>query len=172
MSDTEYTDVELLNVPCYLQGSFDSLCAYYAGAMMLATLFPEHSVKFGKGKSRAIARMSEDPLISQFPVDGERDDRKVLAKWFYNGATIEDVVKTLNNVVRTSNYIADDMRDKTDFSYKRMKIETKRGGTTYDGTFKFIAKNIRNGLPVILGWDTEDYGCHAVLVIFQSAVLV
>ena len=31
------TEVELLNVPRYGQGTFDSLCAYYTGAMMLAT---------------------------------------------------------------------------------------------------------------------------------------
>ncbi len=40
--------VELLNVPWYSQGTFDSLCAYYTGAMMLSTLFPEYALQFGK----------------------------------------------------------------------------------------------------------------------------
>ena len=46
-----------------------------------------------------------------------------------------------------------------------MEIETKCGRQTGDEIFEFIAKNIEDGLPVILGWETEDYGCHAVLVI-------
>ncbi len=118
MPDVQYQAVELLNVPSYDQGTFDGLCACYAGAMMLATLFPEHSVKYGKGRSRATATMSEDPLISQFLPRCDRDDLRALAKWFYNGASIEDVVETLNWVVRNSDCIADDMRKKTKFSYE------------------------------------------------------
>ena len=32
---------------------------------------------------------------------------------------------------------------------------------TFDET---IVGSIDEGLPVMLGWNTEDYGCHAVLV--------
>lgn len=60
--------VELLNVPCYGQGAFDSLCAYYTGAMMLSTLFPEYNTRFGKAaRQRTTKHVSDDPLVKHHP---------------------------------------------------------------------------------------------------------
>ena len=51
--------VELLNVPSYRQGTFDSLCAYYTAAMMLSTLFPEYIRSFGEAaRTRATRNVS------------------------------------------------------------------------------------------------------------------
>ena len=146
--DAKGTEVELLNVPRYGQGTFDSLCAYYTGAMMLATLFPEYAVQFGTAMSRATKYMSLDPLIREYGVE---DNRKVLARWYYHGESIEKVVKILNaNVARD------------EFGTRFQFMEMDRRERTFDDV---IVSSIDEGLPVMLGWNTEDYGCHAVLVI-------
>lgn len=145
-------EVQLLNVPSYTQGTFDGMCLYYTGAMMLATLFPEYSYAFGESKKRAVARMSHDPLIKNY-IDhtsvGE-DDRAILARWYYLGETVERLVKILNKIMRSD-------RTRTTFQYSRLN--------NVDTTFERIVENIERGLPVILGWSTEDYGDHAVLVV-------
>ena len=141
------TAVELLNVPRYGQGTFDSLCAYYTGAMMLATLYPEYSPSFGNALERATKYMSLDPLIQHY---GWEDNRRVLARWFYRGENVDKVVKILNSIMSFD-------ETKTKVQY----VELTRRNTTFDTT---IVGNIDSGLPVMLGWDTEDYGCHAVLI--------
>ena len=40
-------------------------------------------------------------------------------------------------------------------------VDLSRHDSTFDRT---IVDSIDVGLPVMLGWNTEDYGCHAVLV--------
>ena len=143
--DAKGTAVELLNVPMYGQGEFDGLCAYYTGAMMLATLFPDYYVEFGRATSRAVKSMSRDPLMRHY---GAEDDRITLARWFHHGETIEKVVQLLN---RNMKWEEVSTRFKCDYM--------DRG----DRTFDRIARSVDEGLPVMLGWDTEDYGCHAVL---------
>lgn len=145
---TKGREVELLNVPLYEQGTFDGLCAYYTGAMMLATLFPQFAVEFGMMKTKTSAKhMSRDPLIMEH--GGDDDDRKVLAKWYYLGENIKKVVGILNTNM--------ERRDTaTRFEYKDRDRK--------DGTLNDIVDDIDQGLPVMLGWNTPDNGCHAVLV--------
>ena len=145
--DAKGKEVELLNVPWYEQGTFDGLCAYYTGAMMLATLFPEYAVEFGRAKSRTTKYMSLDPLISMY---GNEDHRIVLARWHHHGETIKKVVDILNSNMENQS-------ESTRFEF----VDMDRRERTFDET---IVNSIDDGLPVMLGWDTEDYGCHAVLV--------
>ena len=145
-SDAKGTAVELLSVPTYGQGTFDSLCAYYTGAMMLATLVPDYAVEFGRATSKAVKSMSRDPLFRQY--GNNEDNRTVVARWFHHGETIENVVKILNRNMRYDGL-------STRFECHHMNH--------HDGTFDRIARSVDAGLPVMLGWDTEDYGCHAVL---------
>jgi len=143
--------VKLLNVPHYCQGTFDGLCVYYTGAMMLASLFPEYAARFGASGKALHPQMSRDPLIAEHrpPRDG-RNDPRTLARWFYLGEYVHEVVTTLNRIVMED-------RDAAPFvSGNRNRVE---------GTFEWITDNIDDGLPVMLGWDTVDYGCHAVLVV-------
>ena len=139
--------VNLLNVPQYYQGTFDGLCAYYTGAMMLSALFPEYSQEFGQAKGqRASKNMSMDPFFS----DDKKDDRNNLSRWFYHGRNIKDVVNILNGLMKKYG-------KSTQF---KLKPATRR-----DSTFNNTIRNsINDGLPAMLGWDTEDYGLHAVLV--------
>lgn len=119
---------------------------------MLATLYPEYESSFGEGKSRTNKNVSHDPLISNYgrSVQDGRDDRQVLARWFYQGKYVEKVTKILNKLMR------EDGR-KTQFQCERK--------TARDSTFtKVIVGSVNEGLPVMLGWHTADYGDHAVLI--------
>ena len=144
--------VKLLNVPHYYQGTFDSLCVYYTGAMMLAALFPEYGPRFGASPNRKVSpRMSRDPLIAMHRPSGDgRNDPRTLARWFYLGEYVGETVRTLNRIVTEDGNVAPFV------SEDRNRV---------DGTFEWITENIDDGLPVMLGWNTEDYGCHAVLVV-------
>lgn len=149
-SDDPYC-VELLNVPDYKQGGLDRLCTYYTGAMMLATLFPALAAFFGEPKGeRTTKRMSLDPIIRHY---SNEDHRLVLARWFYFGEWIKKLVAILNAIVDGMEGPARD----TEFEYLR-------GNPGSDRTFHRIVESVNEGLPVMLGWDAEDYGCHAVLV--------
>ena len=140
--------VELLNVPSYRQGTFDSLCAYYTAAMMLSTLFPEYAKRFGvTARERATKNLSDDPLIKNY---SDEDHRLILGRWFYQGEYVKKVTTILNTTMRSDG-------DSTRFSCQHE--------TAHDNTFhKVIADSINVGLPVMLGWSTPDYGNHAVLV--------
>ena len=93
---SELCSVELLNVPHYRQGSFDCLCSYYAGAMMLCTFFPKYELQLGKLKGEYVSRSAtHDPFIKYSPHSRE-DQRLFLAKWFYDGLRIQDVTRILN----------------------------------------------------------------------------
>lgn len=96
---------------------------------------------------RTTKLMSLDPLIRQHRGD---DKRKVLAKWFYHGESIRRVVGILNVNVEMER-----------FDTRLEFAEVDRRERTFDGC---IVGSIDVGLPVMLGWNTEDYGCHAVLV--------
>ena len=141
--------VELLNVPSFHQGSFDSLCTYYSAAMMLAALFPEEwgEFGFGEGRERTTKKGSNDPLISFY---SEEDRRLILARWFYQGEYVRKATSILNKIMRAQ-----------DFS---TRFECRRE-TAHDNTFTdVIVGSIDAGLPVMLGWNTPDYGNHTVLV--------
>ena len=141
--------VKLLNIPAYTQGTHDSLCAYYAGAMMLTAFYPYREVDFGE--------MVDDPMISNYVGNYSRGNakskkqklRNILSRWYFGGENLDAVTKTLNKAVRGSPF-------STSFEYSEKNRKL--------GTFEFIANEIDEGLPVVVGWDTEDLGCHAVLV--------
>ncbi|MCY3627466.1 MAG: hypothetical protein OXG88_07495 [Gammaproteobacteria bacterium] len=151
---TKLPEVELLNVPHYRQGSFDGLCCYYTGAMMLVTLFPEYEKQFGSlrsaSKSPRVAKSnSADPLISNYKPN-ESDDRKALATWFHQGEHVRNATTILNRVMK---------RDDKSTRFRCLD----RG--SYAKTFREeIAGSINLGLPVMLSWSTRDYGDHAILV--------
>jgi hypothetical protein len=143
--------VELLNIPDYRQGTHDSLCTYYSCAMLLATIHPEYQSSFGVGERRKKAGLVvDDPFIKHFPRDSvNTTPDKALASWFYGGAYLKTAHRLLNRVMRKNGH-------RTRFLYED---ETK-----HDNTFDVIADSIDLGLPVVISWDTEDFGAHTVLV--------
>ena len=144
--------VELLSIPRYRQGEFDSLCTYYTATMLLASLFPEEAWRFGESQRvRSTKRVSEDPLIVNFGGKDNKDHRKILARWFYQGEDVSKVTSILNRLMRQQNR-------KTRFY---CTMESAQNIATYED---IIVGSINDGLPVMLGWSTPDYGDHAVLV--------
>ena len=150
------TRAELLNIPWYQQGNFDGLCAYYTGAMMLAALYPRFVREFGELTRRPSGRgrRGDDPLIRLYKGSFRRpragsDDRYILARWYYEGEYLQTVTDILNRVMKEEGYRTKFICDKE---------------TAHDNTFRNIASSIDEGLPVMLGWHTEDFGNHAVLV--------
>ena len=152
-------NVQLLGVPFYGQGSHDGLCTYYSAAMMLATFCPQHRSEFGESSAEDVADFSiQDPIIKHYkgpmrsgPTMSTREKhRKILSRWFYRGENLKPVANTLNEICSSSPF-------STHFTYREL--------TSSDKTLREIRKNIDVGLPVMLGWDTEDLGCHAVLVV-------
>ena len=92
----------------------------------------------------------DDPLIKNFPRSAKDSNDHVLASWFYRGAYLNDACKALNASMR---------EDHHDTRFKHALC------THHDKTFKLITKNIDDGLPVMIGWTTVDYGVHCTLVI-------
>ena len=67
-----------------------------------------------------------------------------------SGEYVRKAVTTLNKIMRADNR-------KTRFAFRRE--------SAHDNTFRdVIAGSINDGLPVMLGWNTPDYGNHSVLV--------
>ncbi|MCY1015890.1 hypothetical protein [Pyxidicoccus sp. MSG2] len=151
MSKSRADRVELLNIPDYRQGTHDGLCTYYSCAMLLATLHPEYQSMFGVGDRRRKAGLVvEDPLIKHFPRDGvNTTSDKALASWFYGGSHLLTAKRLLNRIMRHDGH-------KTRFVHAQ---ETK-----HDNTFDVIAESIDQGLPVLIGWNTGDFGDHTVVV--------
>lgn len=114
--------------------------------MMLGTLFPEYEVEFGRATTKAVRSMSRDPLFRHY---GDEDDHVVVARWFHRGENIDKVVTILNRNMKYE-------RVATRFECLEMDLRNR--------PFHRIMCSIDEGLRVMLGWDTEDYGCHAVLV--------
>lgn len=144
----KYRKVELLGVPTYYQGTHDSLCTYYSAAMLLATLHPEMQDLFGRGARRQrIGLKVEDPLLKHFPRSTKDSNESVLSSWFYCGAYLRDACKALNASVeeRKSDTVFQSL-----FKHKEY--------THHDSTFNLIVSKIDQGLPVMIGWSTVDYG--------------
>ena len=146
-----YTSVKLLGVPYYNQGVHDSLCTYYAAAMLLATLHPEYQDLFGRGARRQrVGLKVEDPLIKNFPHKKDTTYDQVLASWFYSGAYLKDACKALNKSMK---------EDGRDTHFKNAQYDSS------DTVFNLIVHDIDQGLPVMIGWTTIDYGVHCALVV-------
>ena len=154
---TVIKSVQLLNIPEYYQGTHDSLCAYYTGAMMLASFYPYMSVNYGNAQFKGQNYKILDPIISNYVGDyskgqassKEQKRRNILARWFYGGENLDAVTNALNKAVNDSPFC-------TQFKFYRKNVVL--------GTFDIIKQSIDHGLPVAIGWDAQDLGCHAVLV--------
>lgn len=122
---------------------------------MLASLYPRYSRDFGELVRKTGTRnKAHDPLIRHYAGEYREekpgsDDRYVLARWFFEGEYVAELSNTLNNFMKQSG-------EASKFRARDRKPN--------DATFFAIADSIDVGLPVLLGWNTKDYGDHAVLV--------
>ena len=89
------------------------------------------------------------PLVPETSVQYPLGEKCGLARWFFEGESVAELSNTLNNVMKQSG-------EASKFRARDRKPN--------DATFFAIADSIDVGLPVLLGWNTKDYGDHAVLV--------
>jgi hypothetical protein len=145
-------DVYVIGYPEYRQGSHDGLCVYYSAAMMLGSIFPDSRPLFGEGdRVRKAGIVTRDPLFQHFEArEPTRGSGKGVCDWYFRGKELADVVPALNDAAASFGV-------KEAFSYHGK-------GAWSDKTFRRIRSAIDDGLPVILGWQSREYGNHCVLV--------
>jgi hypothetical protein len=140
--------VRLLGIPEFYQGSHDAMCTYYAGAMLLAGLRPEmeDSLDFEN------PRVDDNPIIANSPRHGSQTIEGLFINWIKHGSGLDSLCKSLNRVCENSQ--TDGIE--TCFEHFRRKRIPR--------TYADIVKLIDDGLPCIIGWDSDELGSHAVVV--------
>jgi len=138
------TSVRLVGVPPKHQGTHDSLCAYYAAAMMLSALRPELEDAFECGDVR------KDPLFGHYPRRGKQRVDALVADWIVAGAHLPRLARALDRVCRSA-------PPKTRFAF------STRPRTS--ATLTFLEAQIDAGFPCVLGWESREMGLHTVCVV-------
>jgi hypothetical protein len=136
--------VRLAGIPLRHQGTHDSLCAYYAAAMLLCALRPEFDDEFDA------AHVRRDPIFGNLPRRrGQKVERQV-SDWIATGVHLDRVCDALNAACA------------------RGAIETRfefRAGNKVRGNVEFLREQVDRGLPCVLGWESRELGNHTVLVL-------
>jgi hypothetical protein len=137
------TSVRLVGVPPKHQGTHDSLCAYYAAAMMLSALRPELEESFECGDVR------KDPLFGHYPRPGKQRLEALVADWIVAGADLGRLGRALDRVCRGG-------------IDTRFTFETRPRTAA---TLAFLRAQVDAGLPCVLGWESREMGLHTVCVV-------
>jgi hypothetical protein len=135
------TTVRLTGIALRQQGSHDSLCAYYAAAMLLCALRPELDERF------EAPRVGDDPLFRHLPRRAGRAVEQVAAEWLTSGVRFGPLARALNGAAGP----------RTRFRFRRAPYSA--------ATFELLRARIDQGLPCVLGWETREMGNHSALVV-------
>jgi hypothetical protein len=135
--------VRLLGLPLRQQGTHDSLCAYYAAAMMLCALRPELEDGFEAGDVRA------DPLFGHYPRRGRQGIEALVASWIASGVHLDRLARALGRAC------SGEVRTKLAFA-RRPRSRA---------TLELLCAQIDAGLPCVLGWESREMGLHTVCVV-------
>lgn len=141
--------VRLLNLPKFAQADLlDSMCTYNSCATLLCSIRPEYKVTIGEWSvHEGRRRKSLDPIVRSALRPGELP-QDVIARWFCRGLYVREAHRLLNRAMQRDGH-------RTRFVYR----EEPR----HDRTFDRIAASVEMGLPVLVGWVTEDLGNHCVV---------
>src|SRR5947209_1624590 len=96
MPEVSRVSVRLTGIPLKYQGTHDSLCAYYAAAMLLCALRPEFEDQF------EAAEVARDPLFANYPRRPFQRLESLVAAWTMNGANVHQVTEALNRACARS----------------------------------------------------------------------
>lgn len=130
--------VRLTGIALKHQGTHDSLCAYYAAAMMLCALRPELEAAFDA------AHVARDPLFGNLPRRGRQRVEDVVAAWLTSGVHLDRLTAALNRAGAP-----------TRFRYAVMRRPP---------AFDALKAEVERGLPCVLAWESRTMGLHTVLV--------
>jgi hypothetical protein len=144
--DARRTTVRLTGIALRQQGTHDSLCAYYAAAMLLCALRPELDAQFDA------AHVAEDPLFGNLPRPRGRTVEAAAAEWLTGGVRMRALAQALNRAAAAG---APSVR--TRFAFRT-------AGRGHD-TVELIRAQIDRGLPCVLGWESGELGDHTALVV-------
>jgi hypothetical protein len=139
------TTVKLIGITHRHQGSHDSLCAYYAAAMLISTLRPDIEERFDA------PRVSGDPLFAHLPRRRGRSVDHAAAEWLASGVRLDALRHALDGAAKEEPAIA------TRFRYRALQ---KR-----DRPLESIRAHIDRGLPCLIGWESRELGSHTALVV-------
>lgn len=140
----------LLGLPLYRQGHHDRLCVYYAAAMLVDTVAPELSHLHGQPpKVSSRGAKSGDILSNHYPSTRRltTGDEK-LAAWFFNGAQVKKAATAINAALEA-------VHEGTRVRHSAVQAA---------GLWETCRAAIGSGIPLVLGWQSEQIGDHAVLV--------
>jgi hypothetical protein len=136
--------VRLAGIPLRHQGTHDSLCAYYAAAMLLCTLRPELEDQFDA------AHVARDPIFGNLPRRRGQKLERLVADWIASGVHLDRVCAALNAACAKNGVT-------TRYGF--------RSGNRVRGNVAFLREQIDRGLPCVLGWESREMGNHTVLVL-------
>jgi hypothetical protein len=138
------TTVRLTGIALRHQGSHDSLCAYYAAAMMLCALRPELDEQFDA------AHVAHDPLFRHLPRRRGHSVERVAAEWLASGVMLPSLARALGGACAGGGV-------RTRFRHRRARAD--------GDTLGFLRAQVAAGLPCLIGWDSRELGCHTSLVV-------
>ena len=143
MSSAYRKSVRLLGVLLKQQGSHDSLCAYYAAAMLLCALRPQFEEAF------EAPSVELDPIFANLGhAPGTLHAR--VCTWLAGGERLSTITQALNRACISANL-------QTTFRLERAARSI--------ATRKKIEKQIDLGLPTVLAWRSPQMGLHTVTVV-------
>jgi hypothetical protein len=150
------TTVRLTGIKLREQGTHDSFCAYYAAAMLLCTLRPEMDDDFDA------VNVKHDPLFSHLPRPPRRTLERIVADWLTTGVRFAPLARSMNEASKPRKKgkrpkSAHDDEIKTRFRARRMSFGAR--------ALELLRANVDEGLPCVLGWESQELGNHTVLVV-------
>ncbi len=135
--------VRLTGIALRHQGTHDSLCAYYAAAMLLCALRPELEDQFDA------AHVARDPIFGNLPRRRGQKLERLVSDWIASGVHLDRVCDALNAACKKGGVV-------TRFGF--------RAGNRVRGNVEFLHDQIDRGLPCVVGWESREMGNHTVLV--------
>jgi hypothetical protein len=146
------TTVRLTGIALRHQGSHDSLCAYYAAAMLLCALRPELEPAF------EAPHVDGDPLFANLPRRRGRTTESVAAEWLASGVALAPLARALSRAAATtSGRAAATGNVRTRFVHRRAPVD--------GDTLAFLRAQVDAGLPCVIGWESRELGSHTSLVV-------
>jgi len=139
------TTVRLTGITQRSQGTHDSLCAYYAAAMLLCALRPELDEQF------EAAHVALDPLFGHLPRARGASVEAAVAEWLTSGVRLDALARALDRACAAAGTA------RTRFAYRR--------ATRGDDTAELLRAHIDRGLPSIIAWESRELGDHTSLVV-------
>jgi hypothetical protein len=155
-------ELQLLGVPHFRQGDADSLCVYYAMAMLIGALLPEwqprlleppHYVRQGSPIFRALRDLLP-----------KREFEAGIASWFFKGLEMTRACKLLNTVFRAHYGTKTRYFSVEEVRARRGARKHNRNARAFDiWTAEEMCRLLRRHLPVVV--CNGGLGEHAVVVI-------